>query len=740
MDALEPNCVLAFKASLRMERVGASAFVIGERERYVLPGSGAVEIASLIDGRRTVHDIVEAARGRVPELETLYTLQRLADRGVLVPSAPQVPEEDARFWEACGLAANLAFETLARTPVVVHTVGSVGSVEPLADALRLAGVRVEPDARCRIVVTNEHLHPDLAAFNDRALRDRLPWCIVNPTGSQPLVGPFFEPDRGPCWECLAFWMRNNRPVETLLRRGRSTNDDLWPPRGSVKASVGLAGGLAALAIARGLIALGERQDHTLRSHLLAIDLGSFQTSTHAVVRRPQCPKCGDWTRTAAIAEQPIGLRPLPKAYCDDGGHRCQMPRRTYERLLQHVSPITGAATFVEPIRGRDTELRAVYASGYMVCPSDDACPGHVFDKSCAGKGRTVDQARASALCEALERFCGVYQGDEARIRGTRRELGPAALRVDDLLDFSDSQYESRPRGRDGSLDARSWVPARADDSTVLDWVPCWSLTHQQRRFVPFTYCYSEAPSEAGVDYCRPCGNGVAAGSCIEEAILQGLLELVERDAVAIWWYNQIRRPAIALESFGDPYFEALKRDYGQLGWAIWVLDVTGDLCIPACVALAHQPREDRFAIGFGCHIEPRLAVQRALTEVNQLFDPEGDRRAPWDAGRLSSKDFLFPDTREKSVEAGDMPRYSGADLRADIEYCRSRVERADMEVVVVDKSRPDVDLAVVQVIVPGLRHFWPRFGPGRLYQVPCDMGWRAAPRTESELNPVHLFV
>ena len=58
----------------------------------------------------------------------------------------------------------------------------------------------------------------------------------------------------------------------------------------------------------------------------------------------------------------------------------------------------------------------------------------------------------------------------------------------------------------------------------------------------------------------------------------------------------------------------------------------------------------------------------------------------------------------------------------------------------LDLSRPDVDLAVAKVVVPGLRHFWPRFGPGRLYDAPAAMGWLARPLTEAELNPAHLFL
>jgi len=62
-----------------------------------------------------------------------------------------------------------------------------------------------------------------------------------------------------------------------------------------------------------------------------------------------------------------------------------------------------------------------------------------------------------------------------------------------------------------------------------------------------------------------------------------------------------------------------------------------------------------------------------------------------------------------------------------------------MEMLVLDQTRADVGLPVAKVIVPGLRHFWARFGPGRLYDIPVTMGWRESPLTEDELNPIPLF-
>lgn len=63
-----------------------------------------------------------------------------------------------------------------------------------------------------------------------------------------------------------------------------------------------------------------------------------------------------------------------------------------------------------------------------------------------------------------------------------------------------------------------------------------------------------------------------------------------------------------------------------------------------------------------------------------------------------------------------------------------------MEVLVLDQTRPDVGMPVVKVIVPGLRHFWARFGLGRLYDVPVQMSWLPRALREEELNPIPMFL
>ena len=69
--------------------------------------------------------------------------------------------------------------------------------------------------------------------------------------------------------------------------------------------------------------------------------------------------------------------------------------------------------------------------------------------------------------------------------------------------------------------------------------------------------------------------------------------------------------------------------------------------------------------------------------------------------------------------------------------CVRLAKQAGLDFLVLDQTRPDIEVPVVRVIVPGLRHFYRRFGRGRLYDVPIKLGLHDRPLKENELNPVH---
>jgi len=619
-------------------------------------------------------------------------------------------------------------------------------VEPVREALRAEGVRVSArGAALRVVVVDDYLRPPLAELNAEALRTGRPWVLLRPTGRVAWLGPRFVPGRSACWECLAQRLRGNRPLQALLRQRRAGAQALQPPRAASEGSVRAAAHLLAGAVARGLVT-GE---DGLTDTLVTLDARAFQTERHTLVRRPQCPACGEPGLVAARQERPPRLEARPKAFLADGGHRLVSPEETVRRYQHHVSPLTGIVQRLEEVPGQGRLTPVVDTGPNLSRPGGDLrFFRRMLRGRSAGKGMTLAQARASGLCEAIERYCGVFQGDEARRAATYRELGEAALHPHRLLGFSERQYRER-EAWNATASARARVPHVFDEARRVDWSPAWSLTHQTRRWVPTAFCYYGHVQQGPV-FCQADSNGCAAGNVLEEAVLQGFLELAERDAVALWWYNRARRPRVDLERFDEPYFRELERHYRALGRELWVLELTTDLDIPAFAAVSRElagPRE-RLILGFGAHLEPRLAIARALTEMNQFLphlapEAEGVTVDPefshwFEKATLVEHPYLAPDASPPSSATRSGPAWN-EDLREDVEACVERTRRLGLELLVVEQTRPDVGLAVVKVIVPGLRHMWPRFGPGRLYDVPVRLGWLPRPTPEEALNPVAIF-
>lgn len=748
MDSTAPGFIPQLKPSLRAQAIAPDLLmIISERQRVMIRGAVIVQVVQLIDGIRSAQEIIQALAATQSATAVLTTLKQLAAAGHLrTPDGNRDshPAAAVAFWELMRADGQSALSRLAESSVSIEAIGGLDSGR-LAQSLAASGIKVQEGGRLHIVLTDDYLRPELAAISARAAADHRPLLLVKPVGLMPSLGPLIDAQTGTCLTCLTclqYWVRTNHPVENLITRLHDGAICHLP------LALGAAGeqvlvGMVAAAVAA-LFALQEERIG-LKNHLVVLNLESMESKRHAVVRRPQCPACGEPRLMQQQAQTCPQLQSVTQLHCKDGGYRRCDPLQTIAQYQHLVSNVCGPIGFLHPMPRRHAGMRKVYAAGYLSCPQE-LPTGNSFDKLCAGKGQTDEQARASALCEALERFSSGYQGDEACVRGSMAslremgEMGERALDFNALQNFSDWQYENRDHINRQTNDPRKQVPQRFDQDSIIDWTPAWSLASKTKYYVPLTYCFAEAPLASGARYGIYNPNGTAAGNGLEEAILQGLLELVERDATSIWWHNQLPMPGIDLASFTDPYFDRLMREYADLGWDLRVLDLTHDLGIAACVAIAHHAGDDRYAIGFGCHLNAQLAVQRALTEVNQSFDPTGDWRAPWEHAALKSTQFLFPATQRKARCASDMPSVGGVDLKTDVEHCMSLLRERGMDMLVVNKTRPDIGLCVVQVIVPGLRHFWPRFGAGRLYSVPPAMGWLAQETSETALNPTPLFL
>jgi len=200
---------------------------------------------------------------------------------------------------------------------------------------------------------------------------------------------------------------------------------------------------------------------------------------------------------------------------------------------------------------------------------------------------------------------------------------------------------------------------------------------------------------------------------------------------------------VNLNSFHLPYFKALREYYQADGRDIWVLDITTDLDIPTFAALStiKQNKKREFLMGLGTHFDPQVALSRALTEMNQFLPVAVSGKS---TRILSPKSrdlrYLRPDPNLASRNFKDYSNKASSDFLEDVKRCVKLARNCGLEIFVLNRTRSDVGLPVVKVIVPGLRHFWARFGKRRLYDVPVKLGWLKKPLTEELLNPDPFWI
>lgn len=716
---------------------GDGVYLLSEAGEFLLRGELYARLVPLLTGALTPAELADRLAPVAPRAAVYYALGQLERRGYLDSAPPPADPSEAAFWDMYGAPPDAA----SRPARVVVRALSGADPSPLRAALRAAGVaEVEVDPALTIVVAPDYLDDALAAIDADARARGAPWMLVREAGAEAWIGPLFVPGRTGCWSCMAARLRLARPVVGYVADRLGVARASLPARAGTRATRALAAALAAQSAA--LWSAGP-DGCPLVGALVTLDAITLTQARHPLIRRPQCPACG----RPHPPSLPPALAPAPRGDAE----RSVSPEAFVERYRRHIGPVLGAVTSLRRVGALDGPRHAYAAGNNHATPRGDlAALRRSLRSESSGKGRTDAEARASALAEALERHSGVFQGDEptrlARLAELDDAVDPAAL-----LHWSPAQYAARARW---NADPRRFepIPEPFDPDAAILWSPAWSLTRGRPRSLPTAYCFYGAPRGEGPAFCAADSNGCAAGATLVEAIVQGALELCERDAVAVWWYNRLRRPGVDLDTWPDEHVRRLRRWYAARGRSLWALDLTHDLGLPTYVALSarEDDEHERIMMGFGCHLDPARALSRAVTELGQFVDdaePAHDEaRARLDprtdawlkAATRADHPHLVPDPAAPRAPAAD--RVRGPDARDDVAHLRAALEPRGLELIVLDQTRPDLGLPVVKVVIPGLRHFWARHGAGRLYDVPVALGWLAAATPEAALNPIDLFL
>jgi len=371
-----------------------------------------------------------------------------------------------------------------------------------------------------------------------------------------------------------------------------------------------------------------------------------------------------------------------------GTQRTVSPAVTLERI-RAVAPRVGLTRLAD-VTGLD-RIGIPTVAGYR--------PNAPTMSVSGGKGFTTLAAMASAGMETVE----IWHAENLRLEvvlASHAELDRAGL----------------------TLPAQ-WLPltkhALFDPHRAEPWVWGWDLVGQRRMAVPYA-CVS-----MGNSMYRPVGrwmpfvagsNGLAGGNHLLEAVAAALYEVCERDAVACT--RAVGRglgERVDLETLSDPLVRSLIDQFEAAGVSAYLFDATVDTGVPAYAAVVADRVDPAMGLfkGYGAHLDPGIAMIRALTEAAQgrVLLIAGSRDDYF--GREQRANRLFGDQSRLDFEAipatADGNRHAGAvteSFAADIQIVIQRLCAAGLEsVIVVDLTHPELGIPVARVIVPGLEGY-----------------------------------
>jgi ribosomal protein S12 methylthiotransferase accessory factor len=372
-----------------------------------------------------------------------------------------------------------------------------------------------------------------------------------------------------------------------------------------------------------------------------------------------------------------------------GTHRSVPPAETLEWIKPHLR--TAGITRIADVTGLD---RIGISTALAFRPNSPTL------SNSSGKGFTLTAATVSAAMEAIE----VYHAETVRFPRWRasynevQERGGAIPR--ELLRLS--------RGSLFSV------------SSPETWIQGWDILTQRPMWVPYLQAALAFDPDGPSRYWRPFetgSNGLASGNLLIEALCAALLEVVERDALACRAMagrrRSLSRPRVITETIRFPFVRDLLRRLSEAELDLMLYDQTCDTAVPVYMACIYERRdrhEGQYA-GFGAHLDPEIAMVRAVTEAVQsrLTYIAGSRddyfRHDFLANRMSdtTRGVEYVERQAASVDVSELRSESTPTFEGDVAALIEKLRRVGIEhVIALDLTHEELGIPVVRVIVPGL--------------------------------------
>ena len=372
-----------------------------------------------------------------------------------------------------------------------------------------------------------------------------------------------------------------------------------------------------------------------------------------------------------------------------GTHRVIAPKQTIENNEDKLK--TAGITRIADISDLDRIGLPIYTA---IRPTAEDGAVSIY----GGKGITKEHAKASAMMEGFERYSAEKQIDDEVIVASINEISDFGEHIDPV-----------------SLNLPKELEKKGIDDISIEWTVSKDIISGDSFYVPTNAVYHPYLHDNNVQSLfKSNTNGLASGNILEEAILHGMLEVIERDAWSIFELTHKNYAQIDLESIESETVNDIISKFESEGIKIKLMDFTADIKIPTIAASADDTvTKDAglLTLGMGTHLDPEVAILRALTEVaqsraTQINGAREDtvradfaREAGYERMKRINK-YYFRDEDEK-IDLKDIENKSTSSITKDIEIVKDELMANDIgKILYVDLTRPELDVSVVRVIIP----------------------------------------
>jgi len=386
-------------------------------------------------------------------------------------------------------------------------------------------------------------------------------------------------------------------------------------------------------------------------------------------------------------KQIITLQSCPKQYTYDQDKACS-PEETVARFQERLQ--ASRLDILQEIRRIDNG-RLDIPVYFSVCGVD--AQRIIGNNKQMGKGSTPEQSRASACMELGERFSffSFLQDGDNFLTGDYDAMeaqGYPVLPIETLLQ---------------SVHDTTLTPAQLRQLLAglpLQWTWALRLADDTPFLVPFSWFY--AINEF---------NGPSAGNTYEEAVLQGISEVVERHVCAVITRDLLPTPQIDHDSITDPVALTLLAKFKNNGIQVHLNDFSLDTGIPTIGALAWDPatfpEQSEIVYTAGTTPDADKALIRALTEVAQLagdFNTGSNYVASGLPKPLSLEEVAHVVNSGQTIALSELADLQDDDIFQEVKNCVAALKRNNMEVLVVNTTHPELQIPAIYTIIPGA-HF-----------------------------------